>query len=413
MLRGIGMSILLSWICLNSYAQLPHPNDTLENGKKVPFNQFLGRFSVFNELAGAGFFYSFNGSYSILKSDLFLLDLTVGANRIPYSFGSDSRNLDTYHFPLGLSAFLGRRRSRLNLRLGYKVRIYPTWYTDERGPYPNCGGVCATPPEHGFFLGLGYVFQHQYGFFTGIHAYGIMTLPFSQSAYDEVYYMPSAGLTFGYRLPSKQLHRQWCERGFKRRVLRLEQKEHYEPLDIDAIFYDDVPLETDSTELDEIQEELVKLKKRHERYLKEEQRLNGRSHAFVEAFGAAGFWSVNYSYTHPIGKSKVFAMDYRGGYGTDSVDMALPLALGVKAMKNYRGTGIFLGAEPRYNWRNGKVGLLYFLKNNVEFHFAYGLTGGVAFYLFFDPSHFLFETQFAPYGGLFLGYRLPRMKKPS
>jgi hypothetical protein len=56
MLCKIGMSVLLAWICLNSFAQLPHPNDRLENGKKVPFNQLLGRVSVFNEFGGAGLF---------------------------------------------------------------------------------------------------------------------------------------------------------------------------------------------------------------------------------------------------------------------------------------------------------------------------------------------------------------------
>lgn len=80
-------------------------------------------------------------------------------------------------------------------------------------------------------------------------------------------------------------------------------------------------------------------------------------------------------------------------------------------MKNYRGTGVFVGVEPQYNFRRGTFGAVYFLEHNVEFHFAYGLTGGVAFYLFYDPSRFKYYEQWAPYGGFFLGYRLPQMKK--
>lgn len=411
------MSILLSWVCLNSYAQLPYPNDTLENGKKVPFNQFLGRFSVFNELGGAAFYYSFNVGYSLIKTNLVTTDLTVGASRIQYGqYAWRDESLDSYYFPIGLSTYIGRRRSRLKIRLGYSARIYPSWYSDKESPYPNCAGVCPTPPQHSLFFSLGYTYQNQYGFFAGINANAIMTFPLKEDAErfgSDPYVIPWPGLVLGYRLPSKQLHREWTERSFKRRVLRLEEPREKKKKDddMDDIFYGDDELEIDSADMMAIEAKLSKLKKRHERYLREEQRLNGRSHVFLEGFGAAGFWSVNYSYTHPIGKSKTFAMDYRGGYGTDSEDMALPLAIGVKAMKNYRGTGLFIGAMPRYNWTDGKVGFVYFLQHNVEFHFAYGLTGGVSFYYLFDPTKFLFSREWAAYGGLFLGYRLPQMKK--
>ncbi|MGB0369685.1 MAG: hypothetical protein ACPGD8_09780, partial [Flavobacteriales bacterium] len=119
MFRRVGMSLLLSWICLNVFAQLPHPNDTLENGKKVPFNQFLGRFSVFNEGGGVGYFYSFNVGYSIIKTDLISTDVTLGANRIQYGqYEWSEESKDTYHVPLGLSLYVGRRKSRFNSRLG-------------------------------------------------------------------------------------------------------------------------------------------------------------------------------------------------------------------------------------------------------------------------------------------------------
>ena len=417
MLRRFGMSLLLSWICLNAFAQLPHPNDTLDNGKKVPFNQFLGRFSVFNELGGAGLYYSLNMSYSLIKSNLVILDLTLGANRIPHGRKEwRKEEWDSYHFPVGLSLFLGRRRSRFNTRIGYSPRIYPSWFGSDRGHYPNCAGICPTPPQHSFFLSLGYVFQHQHGFFTSINAYGIMTLPFPKGARrfgNDPYFMPSAGLTVGYRIPSKQLRKQWTERSFKRRVLRLEKptKKVGSTSDIDDVFYNDAPLEVDSLEMLEIEAQLAKLKKRHDRFLREEQRKNGRSHVYAEGFGAAGIWSVNYTYTHPIAKSNTWMMEYRGGLGTDNSFLSLPFHVGVKAMKNYRGSGVFLGVQPTIDWKDGTLGAVYYLEHNVEFHFAYGFTGGVAFYLFYDPNKIKHFQEFAPYGGLFFGYRLPQMKK--
>lgn len=411
------MSLLLLWICLNSYAQLPHPNDTLDNGKKVSFNQFLGRFSVFNELLGAGQWYSFNAAYSLLKTDLVWLDFSLGANRAPYGQGEFRKEeWDSFHIPVGLSAYLGRRRSRFNVRFGYQAKIYPAWFGEDPGPFPNCAGYCPTPPRHSLFLAIGYVFQYEYGFFTGIHAYGLMNFPFKQTnpAYRKPYYYPWAGLTFGYRLPSKQLHREWTERSFKKRILRLKQPKERKPKrkkEEEEDWFDETgELQVDSIEMAEIEARLAKLHKRHLRYQLQEKRENGRSHIFAEGFGAAGFWSVNYSYTFPVTKSELVALDFRGAVGAD-YNIKIPIHAGIKIMKNYRGTGVFAGVMPSIDWERNRVGAIYFLEHNVEFHFAYGLTGGVAFYLFFDPDQFEFNEEIAPYGGFFLGYRLPKMKK--
>jgi len=417
MLKRIGTSLIILLAPVLSFGQLPSPNDTLDNGKKVPFNQFLGRFSVFNEGFGAGVLYSLNLGYSLIKTDLILLDLTIGANRMSYGSNPQDTKYDTYRFPVGLSMYLGRRRSRLNARLGYNPEIYPSWYGDSDSPYPNCAGICPSPAKHSFFLSLGYTYQNQYGFFIGANAYGMMFLPRRADVQRwgyELTFAPWAGLAIGYRLPSKQLHKEWRERGFKRRVLRLEQPKEKPPKkgdEIDDVFYNDTPLEVDSLEMLEIEERLAKLKTRHNRFLKEEARLNGRSLVFAEFFGATGIWSVNYAYTHPIARSNTFMMEYRGGFGTDNRNMSMPFHVGVKAMKNYRGTGVFVGVEPSIDWRTGKVGAIYFLEHNVEFHFAYGFSGGVAFYLFFDPAQYKYYEKIAPYAGFFFGYRLPQMKK--
>ncbi|MGB1317887.1 MAG: hypothetical protein ACPG5W_06760, partial [Flavobacteriales bacterium] len=177
------------------------------------------------------------------------------------------------------------------------------------------------------------------------------------------------------------------------------------------VFYNDEPFEMDTVDMLEIEQKLAKLKKRHERYLKQEQRLNGRSLVYAEFFGATRIWSLNYTYTHPIAKSNTWMMEYRGGFGTDKSNAGMPFHVGVKAMKNYRGTGVYVGVEPSVNWKTGEIGAVYFLEHNVEFHFAYGLTGGVAFYLFYDPLFFKNYWNVSPYGSFFLGYRLPQLKK--
>jgi hypothetical protein len=392
----------------------------LDNGKKVAFNQFLGRFSVFNEFYGTTYPLSLNVGYSLVKTDLLTADLTFGAMRLGWRYTIEETGKHTkfnqYDFPMSLSLFIGRRKSRLNIRAGYMLRLFPSWFTDTENPYPSCGHICPSPPRHHAFLSPGYTYQHQYGFFFTVSAYGILRFPLRGETWEHPneYIFPMGGLTVGYRLPSKPLHMEWRERGLKRRILRLEQpkeKPRKKEDEFDDVFYNDEPLEVDSTEMLEIETQLAKLKKRHDRYLKEEQRLNGRSLVFAEFFGASGIWSVNYSYTHPFAKSNIFMMEYRGGIGSDAYDLQLPIHVGVKAMKNYRGTGVFLGIEPQYDWSRGTFGAVYFLEHNVEFHFAYGLTGGVAFYLFYDPAQYKYHEKVAPYGGFFLGYRLPQMKK--
>ena len=409
------MSLLLSWTCLNAFAQLPHPNDTLDNGKKVAFNQFLGRFSVFNDLGGAAYYYSFNVSYSLIKSDLITTDITLGASRIQFGqYSWRELDRDTYHVPIGLSFYLGRRASRMNLRAGYSPVLTPKLFRGE----PDANSEDWPPPiEHNFFVSLGYTYQNPSGFFLGVNANFLLTIntPSLQEYFGRNFrYTPWPGLVLGYRLPSNQQHKEWTEHGFKRRVLRLDDKKEKQYVrydDMDKVFYTDEPLEVDSIELRELEIELTKLKKRHERYLKQEQRLNGRSLVFAEFFGAAGIWSVNYTYTHPIAKSKTWMMEYRAGVGTDENHVGMPFHVGVKAMKNYRGTGVYVGIEPSINWETGESGAIYFLEHNVEFHFANGITGGVAFYLFYDPIFFKKHWDVSPYGSFFLGYRLPQLKK--
>lgn len=412
------MSLLLSWICLSSYAQLPHPNDTLDGGKKVPFNQFLGRLSFYSEGFGPAYIASFNVGYSLVKTELATVDFTAGAVRLPIaSYSVKPSGTDSYVFPIGVSTLLGRRKSRLNMKLGYTTSLQPDWF-EGKTDYPSCGFHCPGPVQHVFNVGLGYIYQHPGGVFFGAHAYLLVHLNEEDRRNGPgppADFWPHPGVTLGYRVPSRQLRKEWTERNFKKRILRLEEpkeKKEKKKKEQEEDWFDETgELQVDSIEMAEIEARLAKLRKRHLRYQLQEKRQNGRSHVFAEGFGAAGLWSVNYSYTYPLVKSELLALEVRGGVGSDRTHFQIPVHAGVKVMKNYRGTGVYLGVMPSINWEQNSVGAIYFLEHNVEFHFAYGLTGGVAFYLFYDPTGFKYSDQFAPYGGFFLGYRLPKMKK--
>ena len=77
-------------------------------------------------------------------------------------------------------------------------------------------------------------------------------------------------------------------------------------------------------------------------------------------------------------------MEYRGGIGTDKSNVGMPFHVGVEAMKNYRGTGVYLGIEPSVNWKTGEIGAVYFLEHNVEFHFANGVAVATLYWLSFS-----------------------------
>jgi hypothetical protein len=420
MLHRVGISIVLSWICLNAFAQLPHPNDTLDNGKKVPFNQFLGRFSVFNDLGGAAYYYSLNVGYSVFKSDLASVDLTLGANRIQYGqYHWKEGVVNGFFIPIGLSTYIGRRKNQFNLRFGYSPQIYSKLFSTKQ--LKDCNGCSLV--EQRFFVSMGYTYQNPYGFFLGVNANLLLHIwsPAQRGFYPgPTGLQPWPGLVLGYRLPSKQRHTEWKERGFKRRVLRIEEK--YDELD--QIFYNDEPLEVDSLDMLEIEAKLAKLKKQHDRHLLEEQRLNGRSMVSFEGFGAGVFWSANYSYSFPIGRSNLLMGEVRGGFSyTSRADgrefaisaerqmIATPFWAGLKVAHRYRSAGVFLGSTPIFGTNERSVAAIIFAATNVEFHFARGITGGVVFYMMYDPSVYAFSNPWHPWGGVFLGYRLPQLKK--
>ncbi len=206
MFRALATSCGFALLAAQAIAQVPLITDTLPNGNKVSFDPFIGRFSVYTEIGGTiGLIGSLNVGYALVKRDGWLLDYNLGISTLPIpGLNGWERK---YMLPAGLSLQIGRRRSRLNIKLGYTYSWTPGYDTS---PWPNCGGTCPTPPQHLGSFSLGYVYQHHYGFFFRVNAYGL--IPFNskelRASYiprkDDIY--PWGGITFGYRIPStKQL----------------------------------------------------------------------------------------------------------------------------------------------------------------------------------------------------------------
>ena len=118
MLKGLVTSCVFALLAAQANAQVPLTTDTLPNGKKVSYDSFIGRFSVYTEVGGPiGLIGSMNVGYALVKRDGWLLDYNLGISTLPIpGLNGWERK---YMLPAGLSLQIGRRRSRLNIKLGY------------------------------------------------------------------------------------------------------------------------------------------------------------------------------------------------------------------------------------------------------------------------------------------------------
>jgi len=411
MRKGIGTSLLVLLLSLPCMAQLAHPKDTLPDGRKVSFAPFLGRFSVFMEYLGAGVASSYNIGYTAFKGEAWLLDYTVGL--YPYQLPIVNSGIEGYTIPTSLSLQFGRRKSRLNFKLGYSVSWTPGL---KDSPWPSCGTNCPGPTQHRGFFSLGYVLQHHHGFFFGVNAYGIVQFtpteqrhmtPFPDS---DIY--PWAGVTFGYRIPSQLQLLTWKERRAGKVLISRDRKEKTK-----------VVREKQITDLDEaiIAAKLEKMEGRKERLALQEERMalrelrdNGPHNVFLEAFGAGHTWSVNYQHARPVKEGSIVHASGRVGIGgfsdrfRDSRSVVgMPLAGGIQLMRDYRGGGIGLGATPTFT-RSGEFTVVSSVSLDFHFHVAHGITFGTGYQLMYDPWFTHGNKNFFQWGGFSVGYRFKR-----
>jgi len=411
MRKGIGTSLLALLLSVTCIAQLAHPKDTLPDGRKVSFAPFLGRFSIFMEALGAAMAPgSLNVGFTVFKSETALLDITGGLtlHRMPGIGG-----VEGYRIPATLSLQLGRRKSRLNVKLGYYVSWTPGFDTS---PWPHCGVTCPTPTQHRGLFSLGYVLQSPSGFFLGLNAYGVVHLIPKDKRAENPFYKediyPWAGVTFGYRIPSQLQLLTWKERRAGKVLISRDRKEKTK-----------VVREKQITDLDEaiIASKLEKMEGRKERIALQEERMalrelrdNGPHNVFLEAFGAGHTWSVNYQHARPVKEGSIVHAFGRVGIGgfsdrfRDSRSVVgMPLAGGIQLMRDYRGGGIGLGATPTFT-RSGEFTVVSFVSLDFHFHVAHGITFGTGYQLMYDPWFTHGNKNFFQWGGFSVGYRFKR-----
>lgn len=417
MRQSIVAFLMTASVASPSVAQLPHVKDTLEDGRKVAFSPFLGRISLFTEHLGSGFFpTTLHVGYSLVKQDLFVLDLTVGLNvfraepQLWYQEG--------YSVPTALSLQIGRRKSRLNVKAGYYVNWMPGYV---EGSWP-CPGYCDPPPQHRLFFSLGYMVQQHRGFFFGVNAYGFIHLI---PKGDRYYYVPVdgdvfpwGGLSFGYRVPSRVQSIVWREQRAGRVLRSLDEKaQKAEVRKEQHIERNERALHRELETLARMNERRKLEEERMERIAHRDQRDNGPHNVFVEVLGAGHTWSVNYQHSRQLKENSIVHAFGRGGLGgisggalNSNVALAIPLAGGIQLFKNYRGGGIGLGAVPVFR-RQGNPTMLGFVGIDAHFHLAHGLTFGAGYQLMYDPDRAYGRGDLFMFGGFSLGYRFK--KRPS
>jgi hypothetical protein len=415
MLKALATSCVFALLAAQANAQVPLTTDTLPNGKKVSNDSFIGRFSVYTEVGGPiGLIGSMNVGYALVKREGWLLDYNLGLSTLPIPGVYFHPN--KFMLPTGLSLQIGRRKSRLNVKLGYSFSWTPGY---DKSPWPECAGTCPTPPQHLGSFSLGYVYQHHHGFFFGVNAYGLIQFNSKElrASYiprkDDIY--PWGGITFGYRIPStKQLQAWKHHRGGKvlRKMGIVPEKSFANQ--------DSLPLEMQEPttfDLVEIALELEQKEKKRLLWQQKELRDNGPSNIYIEALGAGFFWSANYQYTTPIKPNSLvhaFGRIGVGGagnraFGSSSI-LSTPVGGGIQLLKKYRGGGIGAGVSPTLG-RGNEFALVSYISFDLQFHISDGVTFGAGYQIMFDPERVHNGNQVFQWGGFSVGYRLLRKKK--
>lgn len=221
-------------------------------------------------------------------------------------------------------------------------------------------------------------------------------------------------MSFGYRIPSQLQLLTWQERRAGKVLISRDRKEKTK-----------VVREKQITDMEEaiIAAKLEKMEGRKERLVLREERMalrelrdNSPHLVFMEAFGPAHIWSVNYQYTAPVKEgSLVHAFGRVGLSGlpdkvyTSKAAATMPIAGGIQLMKGYRGGGIGAGIAPVVT-RDGAIELVSFVSLDLQFHIAHGITMGVGYQAMFDPEKVHRYQQVAQWASCSVGYRFKRKR---
>lgn len=194
--------LLIFLSALKAAAQLPRVSDVSDDGRKVPFRPFLGRVASYSEFLGFGVGQHFSVEGSPIMTDIFTLNVRVGAG-IPY-FGSTWGSGNSLIY--SLSAEFGRRRSRLVVGGGLWNVYLPETQSLFFEPIP-------ARMEFNLFGSVGYRYQAPEGFLFGANTYLIggqseyAPSISKRNNYPVFTIWPSVYL--GYRIPSRKQHKEF------------------------------------------------------------------------------------------------------------------------------------------------------------------------------------------------------------
>ena len=357
----------------------------------------LSRLAITHELSGAVVFPSINVECRIVSVKNWDIDARFG-------FGGLFQTNSLYSNTIGLSAQYGPGSSKLHISAGTGLYYQ---YGRQQLDYNLWADEGFYNQHYQYYFSLGYRYEHKHGFIFGIDAYGIgsftdnwTVLPIGETW--PVY--PWGGVTFGYRFPSWELHREW-------RQNRLRKKNKVALLE--AELGGDLSIQNLDKDQRKALREIERLEKESMRYLT-------RSAFYVEGLGAGYLWSFNYEYYVPLLKNELLQLYSRVGIGgyrrREYIDketirrygvVPTPIMVGLRVMKNFRGGGISGGIVPIFSNRGVELG--YIIAPEMQVHIGGGVIFGGGFHLLINQFNSIKMVN--PWGGFYLGYRIRRIKR--
>ncbi len=380
----------------------------------------LSRTSIVHEISGATFFPTLNVEYDFVQRPIWTLGARIGGGFFVH------RSTDPMFWSvLGLTSKIGRKSSKLHISAGASVRFrhgeeqldWNVWR--ERGVY----GV----GYHAYF-GLGYRYIHKHGFMVGLDAY--VLFPLNEGYWntnmiiitEETPY-PWLGLTFGYKFPNKQTHQKW-----RKRALEYENRQP----DVDSLMLEEELMWLDDED-DTLSAKEIRRLKRQAFNEMHAALPRGRSIFYIEFLGMAKHYSVNYEINRSFLKNDLLTAYGRigiGGYdysltrankrnnpANEPIESAkfvhIPIEIGLRVGKDLKGGGVGFGVVPTYSSLRGMV-MAFYINPNFQFHLGHGVTAGLNVSAVFGGDKiYEFNRSIIGWGGVYLGYRIPRLRKEA
>lgn len=322
--------LLIFLSTLSSVAQLPRVGDMGNDGRKVAFRPFLGRVASYSEFLGFGVGQHFNVEGSPIMTDIFTLNIRVGAG-LPY-FGSTWANETSLIY--SLSAEFGRRRSRLLIGGG----LWNLYFSPTQNIF---GEPIPARVDFNLFGSVGYRYQAPKGFMFGTNLYLIGGQSEygpsinTRNNYPVFTIWPSVYM--GYRIPSCEQHKSYVSYAKLSRPERKASRQTERAFMRSQIFE---PVKPDSTHI-------------------------WRNSEFGLSIFGPGLVTLHYTLYASLGKRQVVNYYLRTGLGTAMPLLQGHLDMGMAFLWNNTGfqvggglaASLFQASVDPYVTLRGKVNL--------------------------------------------------------